>query len=228
MSARSKMMTSSRNLNRPLLAVQVPGEVATDPASCARLNDTRQTLPNSIADMRKFHRWVSLPAAVFLLSVAVTGVILQFQQFFGEDEAQREQLATMTSAYSLDTPATNVAEMIDRARTTARSKFGDAKLDAVEVQLKGDHPTVALHVVGDSPRKLVVNGLTGAVESDELDERESFILRLHTGEVFGDGGVVLGMVWGTALVALTVTGAVLYWRMYRARARVKGWRQVFW
>ena len=178
--------------------------------------------------MRKFHRWISLPAAVFLLSVAVTGVILQFQQFFGADEAQREKLATMTSAYSLDTPAADVAAMLDRSRATARAKFGDARLDAVEIQLKGDHPTVALHVAGDSPRKLVVNAQTGAVESDEPDERESFILRLHTGEVLGDGGVVLGMFWGTALVALTVTGAVLYWKMYRARARVKGWRQVLW
>jgi uncharacterized iron-regulated membrane protein len=58
--------------------------------------------------------------------------------------------------------------------------------------------------------------------------RESFILRLHTGEVFGDGGMVLGMFWGTALIALTITGGYLYWQMYRARAKAKGWKKVFW
>ena len=54
--------------------------------------------------MRRFHRWISLPAAAFLLSVAVSGVILQFQQFFGEDEAEREALAAAVSPYSLDAP----------------------------------------------------------------------------------------------------------------------------
>ena len=124
--------------------------------------------------------------------------------------------------------------MIGRARAAARAKVGDATLDAAEIQLKGDHPTVTLHVVADTPRRLTVDARTGVVERDEPDEpdepdeRESLILRLHTGEILGDGGVVLGMVWGTALVALTLTGAVLYWKMYRARARVKGWGRVFW
>lgn len=178
--------------------------------------------------MRKWHRWVSLPAALFLLSVAVTGVILQFQQFFGADEAQREKLAAQTSAYSLDTPGADIAARIDRARAAVQAKLGNGKLDAVEIQLKGEHPTVTFHVVGASARKVVVNADTGTIEKDEPDVRESFILRLHTGEVFGDGGVVLGMVWGTALVVLTLTGIYLYWQMYRARAKVKGWKHIFW
>ncbi len=178
--------------------------------------------------MRKWHRWIALPFAVLLLSVAVTGVLLQFQQFFGEEEAQREKLATVTSAFSLDTTGADVAAKFDRARAAVQAKVGTARLDAFEVQLKGDHPTVTFHVVGSAARKLVINADTGAIEKDETDVRESFILRLHTGEVFGDGGVVLGMFWGTALVVLVVTGGILYWQMYRARARVKGWKAIFW
>ena len=183
--------------------------------------------------MRKWHRWIALPFAILLLSVAVTGMILQFQQFFGEDEAQREKLADLTSAYSLDTGGADIAAKIDRARAAVAVKLGNAKLDALEIQLKGPHPTVTFHVVGagDSSggaRKLVVSADSGAIEKDEADVRESFVLRLHTGEVFGDGGVVLGMFWGTALVVLVLTGAILYWQMYRARARVKGWKRIFW
>ena len=178
--------------------------------------------------MRKWHRWIALPFAVVLLSVAITGVILQFQQFFGEDEAQREKLAGMTSAYSLDTTGTDIAAKFDRARFAAQAKIGSAKLDAVEIQLKGEHPMVTFHVVGASARKLIVNADTGAIERDEPEVRESFILRLHTGEVFGDGGVVLGMFWGTALVVLVVTGAWLYWQIGWVRAKRHGWKKIFW
>ncbi len=175
--------------------------------------------------MRKWHRWISIVALVFLLSVGITGVMLQFQQFFGEEEAQREKLATLTSTYSLDTPAADIAAKLERARTAVRAKVGSEKLDAVEMQLKGEHPTITLHVVGSQPRRFVVNADTGAIEKYEPDERESFLLRLHTGEVLGDGGVVAGMFWGTALVALTITGGILYWQMCRARAKVKGWKR---
>ena len=30
------------------------------------------------------------------------------------------------------------------------------------------------------------------------------------------------------MVALTITGAWLYWQMYRARAKTKGWKKIFW
>jgi hypothetical protein len=31
--------------------------------------------------------------------------------------------------------------------------------------------------------------------------------------VFGDGGLVASMLWGLALLALTVSGFTLYWRL---------------
>lgn len=181
--------------------------------------------------MRKWHRWVSLVAAIFLLSVAITGVILQFQQFFGEDEATRERLATITSSYTLDTSLGAFAPKLAAAQAAVRAKAGGDKLDNVELQLKGEHPTFVLHIAGgaeSSNRKFVVNADTAAIESESSDERESLLLRIHTGEVLGDGGVVGGMLWGTALVVLTITGSLLYWQMYKARAAVKGWRRILW
>ncbi len=40
-----------------------------------------------------------------------------------------------------------------------------------------------------------------------------FINRVHSGDVFGDGGLVASMLWGLALLALTVSGVTLYRRL---------------
>ena len=60
------------------------------------------------------------------------------------------------------------------------------------------------------------------------NEAESFLLRLHTGEVLGDGGAVLGMLWGMATLVITVTGLVIYWRMRRPGATGTWIGRVFW
>jgi len=178
--------------------------------------------------MRKWHRWIGLGAVVFLLLVGITGVILQFQQFFGSDEAAREQLASMTSAYPVSSDLTGFAPRLAKAQASVSASAGDANVDNVELQLKGAHPTFVFHTSGKINRKYVVNADTAAIEKSDDDERESFILRLHTGEVFGDGGVALGMFWGTALVVLSVTGIYLYLQMYKARAKRHGWKTFVW
>ena len=176
--------------------------------------------------MRKLHRWVSLPAFIFLLVVAVTGVILQCTSFFGEDEAERERLAAIKSTQMASAPVAGVQEQVDRALAAARAGVGiDVPVDALEMQLKDSPRKIVVWTAAgggakkDEPLKITVNAETGLVIRTESGERESFILRLHTGEVFGDGGVVLGMVWGTALLVLTLTGGWMYLRMWRARRR---------
>ena len=176
--------------------------------------------------MRNFHRWISLPAFVFLLLVAVTGVILQFTAFFGSDEADKERLAAVTSKQLASAPVAGLQEQSDRALAAVKASIGaDVAVDAMEVQLKDEPRKIIVWTASGGgakkadPLKVTVNAETGAVVKTESGERESFILRLHTGEVFGDGGVVLGMIWGTALVALTLTGGWMYYRMWAARRR---------
>jgi uncharacterized iron-regulated membrane protein len=179
--------------------------------------------------MRKLHRWVSLPACLFLLLVALTGVILQFQQLLGSDEAERERLATVTSSQTLTTSVTGLDQQLSCAQSVIHAALGtDVPIDAVEVQFKNTPRKLIVWTAGTEPLKFTVNADTGAIIKRESGERESFILRLHTGEVFGDGGVVLGIFWGLALVFLTVTGIWVYWKMYRARAPSRGWRRVLW
>ena len=61
---------------------------------------------------------------------------------------------------------------------------------------------------------------------EERYEDKPFLTRLHSGEAFGDWGLVLGIGWGTALVVLIVTGLVIYLAM-RKPGRT-GLRRVFW
>ncbi len=173
--------------------------------------------------MRKLHRWISPFAALFLLSVAVTGTVLQFQKLLGGEEAEKEKLAAATSAYTLTTSLVDLPAALTRAQAAVRGKLGeDAPLDGVDVRLKGEHLSLVLHTAGKERWNFTVNAATGQVEAQSKDEGESFIRRLHSGEVFGDAGVVLGILWGLALVVLTVTGVVLYWQMWRTRRRARG------
>jgi uncharacterized iron-regulated membrane protein len=176
--------------------------------------------------MRQWHRWIGLVASVFLLMVGVTGVMLQWEQLFGEDEAQKEKLHDQISAYSLDSSFTDLSSKLAQAQATVKAKEGDAKLDKIVWQLKGDHPSFILYTKGKEKQKIVVNADTGKIENQEPYEDESFLLRLHTGEVFGDGGVIMGMLWGTALVVMTLTGLVIYWKMRRPSAA--GLNKIFW
>ena len=75
------------------------------------------------------------------------------------------------------------------------------------------------------------SGKPGTLQSEP--DGEDWVVRLHTGEILGDGGKFLGLAWGLALIAMSVTGMILYLNMLRARrtgsaGKVRGWRRYFW
>ena len=183
--------------------------------------------------MRKIHRWVSLPASLFLLVVAITGVLLQGTQLFGGDEAEREKQAAAVSRYTLAGTPRDVSATIDRALAAVAAAAGkhaaDVQLNGVDLQWRAVPPRVVVHAAkgGSEGERFTVDAATGAILGREADG-ESLLVRIHTGEIFGDAGVFMGLLWGTAMVVLTVTGVWLYWKMYKARASIKGWRRVFW
>ena len=180
---------------------------------------------------RKLHRWVGFAAAILFLYVAVTGVILQFQQLFGAEEAQKETLAQVTSPVSLS-QALQPASALDRARTAVLLRFGDRPVDSVDWQIKGSDQFFTFHLGGPDPLRVQVNAAHGLITNVESDE-EDFFVRLHSGEIVGDGGKVLGLGWGLGLVFMVVTGFVVYLQLYRARrkkerTRGKGIGRWFW
>ena len=181
---------------------------------------------------RKIHRWLSVVGIIFFLSVSLTGIWMQGEAIFGEDEAAREAMAEITSPASLSAPLLLNPESLDKARNAALARFGNRPVASVDWVIKAPVPAYVFHLDGAEPVKVTVNAATAAIIKSEPDG-EDWILRLHTGEILGDGGMFLGLAWGLALVAMSITGIILYIKMLKARrtgsaGKVTGWRRYFW
>lgn len=178
---------------------------------------------------REWHRWIGFPAALFLLFASVTGIMVAWYEFFGADEALREATRALVSPVTLHSPATVWSEPLARAFAGGAAAVGGLPVDRVTLQFKGPQPTVEMFLgkpAGGEDRKLVFDAATGRLLRTEAYVDKPFIHRLHSGEVFGDGGLVVAMVWGLALAVLTVTGIVIYARMWRPN--LKGIERLFW
>ena len=180
---------------------------------------------------RKFHRWMSLIGIVFFLSVAATGVWMQGEAIFGEKEAEHEALAALTSPLSLAKPLAIDDASLDRARAAVLAKLGNRPVASIDWLIKAPVPAYVFHLDGAEPIKVTVDARTATVIKSESDE-EDWVMRLHTGEILGDCGKFLGLAWGLALIAMAVTGIILYFQMLSKRrgaaAQTRGWRRYFW
>ncbi len=182
---------------------------------------------------RRWHRWIGVPAVLFLCFAAVTGVMVAVTEFFGADEALREATRDLISPVTVASPAAAWSEPIQKAFADAHTRFPNAPVDKVELQFKGEHPTVTIFTgkpTGGEDRKLVFEAKTGDLVANETYADKPFLYRLHSGEAFGDGGLVVAMFWGTALALMGVSGGLIYWHMY-TRMRIRhesGIRRIFW
>jgi uncharacterized iron-regulated membrane protein len=178
---------------------------------------------------RRWHRWIAFPAALFLLFAAVTGVFTAMWEFFGEEEALREATRTMQSPVKTDSPAEAWQQPLTRALARAASEARGAPIDRIQIQFKGPQPTVDVFLGkagGGEDRRLVFDANNGALLRTDSYVDKPLIHRIHSGEAFGDGGLVFAMIWGTTLAFLTISGFIIYLTMRRRNAT--GLRKVFW
>lgn len=184
--------------------------------------------PN-VAFWRKWHRWIAFPATLFLLWAAATGILVAFTEFFGEDEALREATRDLISPVNVSSPSSAWSEPLARAFATAATHSKGAPVDKIEMEFKGAQPTVTMFTgkpAGGEDKKLTFDARTGLLLSEESYADKPFLYRLHSGEAFGDGGLVVAMFWGLALLVLTVSGLIIYLKMRRPGQT--GIRKVFW
>jgi uncharacterized iron-regulated membrane protein len=178
---------------------------------------------------RKWHRWIAFPASIFLIFASMTGAILAFTEFFGAEEALREATRDLVSPVSLASPPSDWSGPLARAMATVSQTAAGAPIDKITLQFKGDQPTVTIFTgkpTGGEDRQFVVDARTGALIRTDAYVDKPFLNRLHSGEAFGDGGLVFVMLWGLSLFVLTLTGLIIYLKL-RPRAPV-GIQKVFW
>ena len=179
---------------------------------------------------RKWHRWIGFPAALFLLFAAITGFLVAFTEFFGAEETLREATRDLISPVTVASPSSMWSDPIAKALASAASATPGAPVDKIEFQFKGSQPTVTLFTgkpTGGEDRKLVFDAKTGALVKSEEYADKPFLYRLHSGEAFGDGGLVFAMFWAIALAIMTVTGLIVYYTM-RGKRTLTGIKKVFW
>lgn len=183
----------------------------------------------SQAGWRKWHRWIGFAAAPFLLFAAITGIIAGIAEMTSEDEDARESARERVSEVKLPASPATISDPITKALANAATRAPGAPVDKVLVDFKAEPPTVTLYLGkpgGGEDKKLLCDARTGEIMRQEGYEDKPFLTRLHSGEAFGDWGLVLGTGWGLALLALLVTGLVIYLAM-RKPAR-KGLARLFW
>lgn len=184
----------------------------------------------NVSFWRKWHRWIGFPAALFLLFAATTGFILAFTEFFGADEALREATRDQVSPVNVTSPAPTLSDPLLRAIESAKAISANAPIDKIAMQFKGETPTVTIFTgkpTGGEDRKLVFNATTGALIANEVYADKPFLNRLHSGEAFGDGGLVGAMLWAIALIILTISGITIYYSM-RGKRELTGIKKIFW
>jgi uncharacterized iron-regulated membrane protein len=178
---------------------------------------------------RKWHRWIGFPAAVFLLFAALTGFLVAFTEFFGEEEALREATRNLVSPVSTASPRSAWADPMSTAIATVQGRAPGAPIDRITIQFKGDQPTVTVFLgkpTGGEDKLFVLDARTGAQIREDTYADKPILHRIHSGEFFGDGGLVFAMFWAMALSVLTVTGLIIYWTMRRRNGT--GLQKVFW
>lgn len=178
---------------------------------------------------RKWHRWVGVASAPFVLFAAVTGILAGVAEMTSADEAAREAARERVSNVTLPAQPSTVADPIAKALNSAVTKAPGAPVDKVLVDFKADPPAVTVYLgnpAGGEDKKLLFHAQTGEFLREEGYADKSFLTRVHSGEAFGDWGQAAGTAWGLALVVLLVTGMVIYFAM-RKPGR-KGLRKVFW
>jgi uncharacterized iron-regulated membrane protein len=183
------------------------------------------------AAWRQWHRWIGAPAALFLAFASLTGVIAAGLEFFGEDEALREANRTLVSAVTTSSPPDAWTGLISQVMSNAAQEAPNAPIDRIAIELKGQAPVISLYLgkpTGGEDTRLVFDARTAKLLRREDYADKPFINRVHSGEAFGDGGLVAAMIWGVALFALTISGFALYWRLAGAnRANRQGLQRWF-
>ena len=144
--------------------------------------------------MRKWHRWLSVLFGVFILFIAVTGVLSQVGTLVnngGFEKESAERGARMAAA---------VGDAVVPAAQAHEAEAAPAKAPVAAAFTCPETMTCR-------PKRTPKAG----------DWNVGFLHHIHSGEEFGPIGVVISILSGLGLIFFAISGLYLYIQMYRGR-----------
>ena len=178
---------------------------------------------------RQLHRWTSLPLILFLFLLVATGVVLQFEEIgkLGGEESAPPAAATANAGnYPSDRA---IQAQLNEALASARQAGPDFRPQRIELTVTQGRETTRLAQQPRGGPFIQVNHATGEVAAEMNPELPLHVLliQLHTGAAMGAFGVWVMLVASLILLWLSISGAYLYWQMWRNRA-ARGRKRLFW
>jgi uncharacterized iron-regulated membrane protein len=175
--------------------------------------------------MRTIHRWVSIPAALFLGLIAITGVYLQsdilLEHYFPAQDSDTQTLSMDDAPRLL---ANSLARMRDAATGT--------RIASMELSARGGVPHVDVLFAGPGGHMQTFDARSSDLSTQKSGDPthasqplrlrlRSLAINLHQGGIIGVSGGWLGWTCGLALLTLVTTGLVVYFRIYRQRLKLR-------
>jgi uncharacterized iron-regulated membrane protein len=211
--------------------VVIVGRRSVDSAAYPKPSFLTKLMPGACC-MRKIHRWVSVPAIMFLGLIGITGVYLQsdilLEHYFPVQESGGTQSMSMDEA----------PRLLENSLARIRRSAPGTRIASIELSARGGVPHADVIFADPGGRTQTFDARSGELSAqpvgDPLHESRRLRLRLraialelHQGGVIGVAGGWLGWICGLALVTLVMTGFLVYLRLYRQRRRLRR-RGLFW
>lgn len=146
------------------------------------------------------HLWVGVIATILVVSLSVTGVLLNHKKTLGYQPDADNPTATALSA------SLPLAELEASARAAAPELL-DTPVDRMDV--RPDDGLVKVRFSDPGNREIILALEDGRVLSNDVRE-DVFLEKLHSGELFGEYGVFLSDLAAVGLLLLILSGFWLW------------------
>jgi hypothetical protein len=155
------------------------------------------------------HLWIGVVGTLALLSIAVTGVLLNHKRGLGlMPEVEHETDAPLRASVSLDSLALAAFAAVPadaRGGWTPGSGVDPARIDRMDVRPRDGFVKVRFR---DRANTEATEDLATGRVLHIGSRNDVFLEKLHSGEIFGDGFILLSDAGALALVVTLLTG---YW-----------------
>ncbi|MFT4077583.1 MAG: PepSY-associated TM helix domain-containing protein [Asticcacaulis sp.] len=195
--------------------------------------------------LRTGHRWISLPVALFMAGIAITGIILHIQLIQhppqrGGPPPAGAQLSGPGGAERLPSALAPLSRANAEALLAAAYRNGDT-IATVRLTATDGNPSVTATMIDGTRTRFSPDGTRlpdeGATESApgvppagpmaNPESTHRFIMSLHTGDFMGPWGKYVAIICGIALLILSLSGIWMYVQMFLRRFKA-GRRSLFW